>query len=68
MHGNPNVSYPTLVVAGRTVKTSSGTKFKWSDGTVLNPGDIRVGDKANVEGWKQSNGVVDAEKVKVDCR
>jgi hypothetical protein len=68
VHGNPNVSYPTLVVAGRTVKTSSGTKFKWSDGTVLNPGDIRVGDKANVEGWKQSNGVVDAEKVKVDCR
>ncbi len=68
VHGNPNVSYPKLVVAGRTVKTSAATKFKWSDKTGLNPGDIRVGDKAYVEGWKKSNGVVDATKVIVDCR
>jgi hypothetical protein len=67
VHANPNSSHPTLVVAGRTVKTSSGTKFKWSDKTGLNPGDIRVGDKAYVEGW-QKNGVVDAKKVVVDCR
>jgi hypothetical protein len=68
VHGNPNVSYPKLVVAGRTVKTSSGTKFKWSDKTALNPNDIRAGDKAYIEGWKRSNGVVDAKKVVVDCR
>lgn len=68
VHGNPNNSHPTLVVAGRTVKTGSGTKFKWSDRTGLNPGDIKVGDKAYVEGWKKSNGVVDAKKVVVDCR
>jgi hypothetical protein len=70
MHANPNrsCSYPTLVVSGRTVRTSSGTKFKWSDGTGLNPGDIRVGDKAYIEGWRKVGGVIAASKVVIDCR
>jgi hypothetical protein len=60
-------SYPTLIVAGRHVRTNKGTKFKWSDGSSLNPKDIKVGDKAYVEGWKKPGGAVKATKVKVDC-
>lgn len=67
VHANPNGAYPSLVVAGRNVRTSGKTKFKWSDGTSLNPHDIKVGDKAYIEGWKQSGGAVSATKVKVDC-
>ena len=66
---NPSPShYPKLVVAGWTVKTNGGTRFKWSDGTVLNPGDIKVGDKAYVEGWKKSASTVEATKVVINCR
>jgi hypothetical protein len=64
---SPNGSYPNLVVAGRHVRTSASTKFRWSDGTSLNPHDIKVGDKAYVEGWKKPGGAVSATKVKVDC-
>jgi len=66
-HASFNGSYPTLIVAGRHVRTNKGTKFKWSDGTSLNPKDIKVGDKAYVEGWKKPGGAVKATKVKVDC-
>jgi hypothetical protein len=61
-------SYPRLVVAGRTVTTGSGTTFKWSDGSSLNPGDIKVGDTASVEGWMKHGGTVDASKVVIDRR
>jgi hypothetical protein len=67
VNANPNGSFPTLVVAGREVRTSGGTKFRWSDGTSLNPHDIKVGDKAYVEGWKKGGGAVSATKLKVDC-
>jgi hypothetical protein len=60
--------YPTLVVAGWTVKTHNGTRFKCSDGSSLNPGDITVGDKAYVEGWQKSKSTVEATKVMIDCR
>lgn len=66
-HANRNGSYPTLVVGGRHVRTSSRTKFKWSDGTSLSPHDIKVGDKAYVEGWRKPGGTVNATKLKVDC-
>jgi hypothetical protein len=49
------------------LRTNKRTKFKWSDGTSLNPKDIKVGDKAYVEGWKKPGGAVKATKVKVDC-
>jgi hypothetical protein len=72
LHANPNnpspTHYPKLVVSGTPVKTHNGTRFKWSDRTVLNPGDIKVGDKAYVEGWKRSGGTVYASKVVIDCR
>jgi hypothetical protein len=58
---------PTLVVAGRKVKTDATTRFKWSDGTALSPGEIRAGDKATVAGWAR-DGYVLAEKVVIDKR
>ncbi len=58
---------PTLVVAGREVRTDGSTKFKWSDGAALSPGDIQAGDKAYVEGWTK-NGYVLAAKIVVDKR
>jgi hypothetical protein len=66
VHANPYAS-PTFVVAGRKVKTDGATRFKWSDGTALSPGDIRVGDRASVAGWTK-DGYVLAEKMVVDCR
>jgi hypothetical protein len=57
----------TLVVAGRKVKTDGETRFKWSDGTPLSPGEIQVGDRASVAGWKK-DGYVLAAKVVVDRR
>jgi hypothetical protein len=70
LHANPNNTtyHPTLIVSGTTVKTDGATRFKWSDGTVLNPGDIKVGDKAYVEGWKKSGGAVQATKLEINCR
>ncbi len=56
---------PTFVVAGREVKTDAATRFKWSDGTALSPGEIQVGDRAFVAGWKK-DGYVLAAKMVVD--
>jgi hypothetical protein len=67
VHGNPHVA-PVLVVAGRRVKTDGSTRFKWSDGTALEPGAIRSGDHASVEGWAKPEGHVLASKIVVDCR
>jgi hypothetical protein len=58
---------PTLVIAGRKVKTDGTTRFKWSDGTALSPSDIQAGDKANVAGWSK-DGYVLAERIVVDKR
>ena len=57
-----------LFVAGIKVRTDGGTRFKWSDGTALDPSQIKVGDQAYVEGTKQGDGSVLASKVMVDCR
>ncbi len=67
VHASPNGHYPTLVVAGRKVKTDGSTRFKWSDSTHLDPREIKVGDRARVEGRKK-NGHVLASKLVVDCR
>jgi hypothetical protein len=66
VHSSPNSSYPTLVVKGVTVTTSAETKFRRSDGSALAPGDIKVGQKAEVEGWKKTDGVVKAQKLTVE--
>lgn len=68
VHGNPNGTYPKLKVAGRYVKTDGGTRFKWSDGTALDPHSIQAGDQASVEGWTKPDGYVLAAKLVVDCR
>ena len=65
---NPSPSYPALYVGGRKVKTDAGTKFKWSDGTALDPSQIRAGDQAYVEGWSKPEGYVQATKLVIDCR
>ncbi len=61
-------SVSPLQVAGHKVHTDGGTRFKWSDGTALDPAKIVVGDQASVEGTKQADGSVLASKVMVDCR
>jgi len=61
-------SVTPLFVAGLKVRTDGGTRFKWSDGTALDPGQIKVGDQAYVEGTKLDDGSVQASKVMVDCR
>ena len=66
VHSNPNASYPTIVVKGVTVTTSAETKFRRSDGSALAPGDIKVGQRAEVEGWKKADGVVKAQKLTVE--
>ena len=58
---------PTFVIAGHEVRTNGSTRFKWSDGTALAPGDIQIGDKAYVEGWSK-RGYVLAAKIVVDKR
>lgn len=64
----PTKSYPTLYVAGRKVKTDTGTQFKWSDGTPLDASQIRAGDHAYVEGWKVPEGYVQATRLVINCR
>ena len=60
-------SYPTLYVAGRKVKTDTGTQFKWSDGSALDASQIRAGDHAYVEGWS-IDGYVQATRLVINNR
>jgi hypothetical protein len=67
LHSNPNGGgYPTFAIGGVTVVTSSETKFRASDGGTLAPSDVKVGQKAEVEGWKRADGVVKAQKLTVE--
>jgi hypothetical protein len=61
-------SVSPLRVAGVRVRTDGGTRFKWSDGTALDPSQVVVGDQAYVEGTRLDDGSVQASKVMVDCR
>jgi hypothetical protein len=58
---------PTLVVAGHEVRTDGTTRFKWSDGSALSPGEIQVGDRAHVVGWNKGT-YVRAEAIVIDRR
>jgi hypothetical protein len=65
--GRPNTGYyPTLSIAGKTVYTSSGTKFKWSDGGTLDPREIKVGQSAYVEGYRNKDGALKASAVVIE--
>jgi len=73
VHGDPNTGtpntggfYPTLSIAGKTVYTASSTKFKWSDGSTLDPHAIKVGQTAYVEGLRNRDGALKASAVVVD--
>jgi len=59
---------PVLVVKGVKVKTNESTKFRWSDGTGLDPTQIQVGDQASVDGWAKPGGYVLAAKVVIARR
>jgi hypothetical protein len=61
-------SVSPLKVSGIKIRTDGNTRFKWSDGTALDPSQIKVGDKAYVEGMKLADGTMQAGKVMVDCR
>ncbi|HXY38548.1 MAG TPA: DUF5666 domain-containing protein [Vicinamibacteria bacterium] len=65
LHANPNKSL-TIVVADRTVHTDSGTKFVWSDHSSLSPNDIKPGQSAFVEGWKNAEGNIRATTFQVE--
>ena len=58
---------PALVIAGHTVKTDATTRFKWSDGAALSPGEIQVGDRAYVTGWNKGAYIL-AERIVIDRR
>jgi hypothetical protein len=58
---------PTLVVAGHEVRTDGTTRFKWSDGSAIAPGEIQVGDHALVVGLNKGSYIL-AEKVAINVR
>jgi hypothetical protein len=73
VHGSPNGGggggggyYPTLSISGKTVYTSTHTRFKWSDGGTLDPREIKVGQSAYVEGYRNKDGAYKAGSVVVD--
>ena len=58
--------YLKLTVGGRRVETDGSTTFKWSDGSSLDPYDVKEGQTAYVEGWSKPEGFVLAAKFVVD--
>jgi hypothetical protein len=60
-----SITPPSLIVAGRTVRTDAGTRIKRDDQTI-GLTDLRVGEVVEVEGTRQADGVVLAQKIKVD--
>ncbi len=57
--------YPILVVDGTTVYTGAGTTFANADGGSYDPSVLKVGMTVYVEGWKKSNGSVNAKLVRL---
>jgi hypothetical protein len=58
------VNPPNLTVAGRLVHTDANTKIRRGDATIA-VGDIKVGEKAAVEGALQTDGSVLATRIEV---
>ncbi len=56
--------YPTLTVSGKKVLTGSGTTFIHANGTPYDGAELAVGMKVFVEGWKKSNGSINATLVR----
>ncbi len=67
LHDNPNTgSSSTIVVKGITVKLTSETKVKRTDGSSMSPSEIKVGQSATVEGWKKPDKTVRATLVVIE--
>jgi len=67
LHDNPNTgSSSTIVVKGITVKLTSETKVKRTDGSSMSPSEIKVGQTATVEGWKKPDKTVRATLVVIE--
>jgi hypothetical protein len=70
VHGNPNQpppsSYPTVVIAGKSIHTGEQTKFKWSNGASMSPSEVKAGQTAKAEGWKKPDGTMKATALTVD--
>jgi hypothetical protein len=58
---------PTFLISGHEVRTNGTTRFKWSDGAALSPGEIQVGDHAYVVGWNKGTYIL-AEKIAINRR
>ena len=58
---------PGFVISGHEVRTNGATRFSWSDGSALSPGEIKVGDHAFVVGWNKGTHVL-AEQITIDKR
>jgi len=66
VHANPNTSScPSLYVDGVKVTTDRKTRFVKADGSALDPGSIRVGQHAYVEGWQEVDKPLLATTVKI---
>jgi hypothetical protein len=60
-----SISAPILVVSGRKVVTNGSTRIRRGDKTVT-LGDLKIGDKVEVQGTGQADGSVLASKIKVE--
>ena len=67
IHANPNAgsSCPSFYVDNVRVNTDGQTRFVRADGSPLDPGSIRVGQHAYVEGWRAPGKVLLATTVKI---
>jgi hypothetical protein len=66
VHANPNTSScPTFYVDNVRVITDNQTRFVKADGRPLDPGSIRAGQHAYVEGWQEPGKAVLATTVKI---
>ncbi len=68
IHANPNSggsSCPSFYVDNVRVNTDRQTRFVRGDGSPLDPGSIRVGQHAYVEGWRVPGKVLLATTVKI---
>jgi hypothetical protein len=60
-----SVTPPTLMVSGRKVVTNGDTRIKRGD-HAISLGDLKPGDKVEVEGTPQADGSVLASKIKLE--
>ena len=55
-----------LIVAGTAVSTNGSTRILDDDNNRIQPSDLAVGMKVEVEGMRQADGSVLAKKIKIE--